>query len=277
MHAESNRRRGFTLIEMLVVIAVIAVLAGFLLPALLGARERGYQMYCANNLRQLGVAMRKYTILYDGYFPDIMEGPFYGYREYPMEYMSRMMGLIREPFSAGAQAPKVVLCPSCRATPDDDLDAVCRHYAYSAHLDSYPHTVYWQDYLTRVAKDSYKHGVTPWKHLDPGRPHSWWASFQPYRIEWVTHPSSVAAFMDSNDVDEGHPANRRILYNWYFNATTNYYHMIPTRHRQGGNIVFVDGHVEWKSQDYLRNIKNQPDWLIGSNLNDSNVWTPSDF
>ena len=47
----------------------------------------------------------------------------------------------------------------------------------------------------------------------------------------------------------------------------------PTRHAGGGNIAFLDGHVEWKSSDYLLTTENQDDWLIGSDLGDRRVWT----
>ena len=277
MSSRMRRRRAFTLIEMLVVIAIIGILASFLLPALFGAKERGYVIYCQNNLKNLAMAQRKYCMLYDGYFPDIFEGPYYGTREYPMEYMARMMGLIREPISSGTQAPKVILCPSCKATPNDGEDYLLRSYAWNAHLDSKVHTVYWQDYYTRVAKDSFRTGVRAWPHLDPARPHSWWATFQPCRIEWVSHPSRVAAFMDSNDADYNHAPAQKTYYDWHFNATTSYYRMVPNRHRGGGNIVFIDGHTEFKTETYLRDIKNHMDWLLGSDLNDSRVWGPSNF
>ncbi|MEO1128076.1 MAG: prepilin-type N-terminal cleavage/methylation domain-containing protein [Planctomycetota bacterium] len=49
-------RRGFTLVELLVVIAVVALLVGVLLPALSAARSSGTSLKCLSNLKQMGIA-----------------------------------------------------------------------------------------------------------------------------------------------------------------------------------------------------------------------------
>lgn len=61
-------RKSFTLIELLIVIAIIAILAGLLLPALNSARGKARTISCGNSIRSLGMAAVQYASTYDEYW-----------------------------------------------------------------------------------------------------------------------------------------------------------------------------------------------------------------
>jgi prepilin-type N-terminal cleavage/methylation domain-containing protein len=58
-------RAGFTLIELMVAIAVISLLLSMLTPAIQSAREAARRLQCSNNLHQLGVAFHEYESIYN--------------------------------------------------------------------------------------------------------------------------------------------------------------------------------------------------------------------
>jgi len=82
---KSRAHHGFTLVELLVVIGIVALLVSILLPALGRAREQARVVVCLSNLRQIGVAQMAYVVDND--------------RRYPNKTLATPGGLIRSQFS----------------------------------------------------------------------------------------------------------------------------------------------------------------------------------
>jgi prepilin-type N-terminal cleavage/methylation domain-containing protein len=85
--ATQLRLNGYTLVELLVVIGIIAVLIAVLLPALSRAQAQANRVVCLSNIRQLGVGILMYCNDNKGYFPTCAYGTGGGYMPYPEDWI----------------------------------------------------------------------------------------------------------------------------------------------------------------------------------------------
>ena len=65
----SRKRSGFTLIELMIVIAIIAILAAILVPNFVRARAQGHLTACKSNLKNIGTALEMYSTDHAGRYP----------------------------------------------------------------------------------------------------------------------------------------------------------------------------------------------------------------
>ena len=108
---------GFTLIELLTVMAIMAVLGGLLFPVIAKSREQARKTVCANNLRQIGMALSMYASNHAGLIPPVgteswraIEHIWDGTLD-PPRYIG--LGYLHEKFGYGV-APQMYYCPAAQ-------------------------------------------------------------------------------------------------------------------------------------------------------------------
>jgi len=117
-----KKRGGFTLVELLVVIGIIAILIGVLLPALSKARAQANLVACSSNLRQLSTCMLMYNQDYKGHLVvEWTKGPLWPYLLKP--YFGKLPGPNDSTSVGNTQVrDKILLCPEATDKPTDDSD-----------------------------------------------------------------------------------------------------------------------------------------------------------
>ena len=109
------RRKGFTMVELLVVVGIIAMLVAMLMPALRRARVQAQAVQCASNLRQVHSAFALYANEFKGHFP---------YPMYFIDYLGERLGTVSylDP-ETGLPHWRILECPAEDEVKVTDYDS----------------------------------------------------------------------------------------------------------------------------------------------------------
>jgi prepilin-type processing-associated H-X9-DG protein/prepilin-type N-terminal cleavage/methylation domain-containing protein len=221
MHTVSLRR-PFTLIELLLVIAIMSILASLLLPALSRARDKVRALSCLNNFKQIGMAWHLYLEENGSIFP----GPaltdstnaYARWMVIPAYYMGHIPSMTQSSWNTNIHAKQVYPMLRCPVDPPyTNGDKFC-NYGFNGRFHA---------------------------DLETGK-----LALDKRRMDDFDDASATMMCGDSNhNVYGADGTSYRFAWQPFDNVTT-----YSVRHPgHTANYVFVDGHAEAKSLDFLRN------------------------
>ena len=218
MDMQSKTRRGFTLIEILVVIAIIGVLLALLLPALEKVREQANVLRCASNLSQLGVTLAIYSNDHHGQYPRTIYDP-------AAPLCAGTGASAPNPFGAGGPQANDLTAPLFLLIRLQQMPAKMFNEPYTDELNNQPDPA--KDPSTRSNFTDYGNNLG-YSYANPYPSHN--AVSAGYQFTNRLNPAFALA-ADQNPGTGGGKNSRN-------------------HEGRGQNVLFADYHVEWKTSPF---------------------------
>jgi len=250
---------AFTILELLVTIAIIGILLAILLPAVQHARRAAHDISCKSRLRQFVLALHNYAEIYDGsLIPFRLDNRaeidfwtagtgvrgqtkfWFGTVDWTRSDPKKQLDFKKSFLSQFMETNYTVFqCPELEASEVDHVrfDRMTSGYAYNA------------------------------RYLGPGTAYDWsqWPNVrlaqqaQVYRLDDIQQKTYTIAFADSAFVLHSSPLELRE--NWFLDPPSEKNPNVHFRHSGGANIAFLDGHVETRAYQFQAPTKADWWWL----------------
>ncbi len=243
-HPDRSQMPMFTLIELLIVIAIIAILASMLLPAVSKARKRAHIALCASNLKQLSTSLLLYAGDFDDWGPQMYYGE--GYKLYRSEVDGYLCAVSQ------SNDNKLLICPATAPAYRDNSGSIRAGSVTSNNLYLSYSVAFgrgnsssgaawfgWRGSTAGNATSSIINCTPNLKFLkgqkikDPETNRSYYVGKIPSRIPMIGDNSSLSGEITINGIGT-----------------------MLANHLHGTNNACMDGHVEWVTRnDYSRRVR----------------------